>query len=113
MQAVQCCGHASHTPPAPSKKPALHEQVPSPLADALALHCVQVPGAEHASHPERHTGVWHRDPVYSVPLQSHVQSAFCVPCAHATVHWHTPAKSHAPMLGAQLLLSHSTLHVGP
>ena len=31
------------------------------MFEALALHCVQVPGAEHASHPERHTvGMWGR-----------------------------------------------------
>ena len=85
------------------------------MFEALALHCVQVPGAEHASHPERHTGVSHWLPVYPVPVQSHVQSAFCAPLFwHCTEHTHAPLLlSHCPNPAAQVLPSQNVWHVVP
>ena len=114
MHDAQLAGHATHAPPASSKKPSLHEHDPSPLFDAFAWHCVHESGAVQDSHPARHTGVWHWSPVHSVAEQSHVQSVFWTPPFwHAMLHWHVPARSHCPKPGAQLLLSHSTLQVGP
>ena len=56
MHSTQLEGHASHAPPPPAKKPALHEHVPSPFGDAFAsVHCTHWSGDRHCWHPERHT----------------------------------------------------------
>ena len=60
-------------------------------------------------------GVSHWLPVYPVPVQSHVQSAFCAPLFwHCTEHTHAPLLlSHCPNPVAHVLASQNVWHVVP